>query len=96
MLFATDYCVNVLQHSYGSVIIRFIPFWAFGRPAQWQLSRTKQQNERKKCHWETDKQTVYIYNREQVQKRLYDWVCEKSPVTKVTGVDFEMLHNKYY
>ena len=34
----------------------------------------------------TDKQTVYIiYNREQVQKPLYDWVCEKNPVTKVTG-----------
>ena len=27
---------------------------------------------------------------------LYNWVCKKSPVTKVTGTDFEMLHNKYY
>ena len=27
----------------------------FPRTAQWQLSRTKQWNERKKCHLETDK-----------------------------------------
>jgi len=29
--------------------------------------------------------TVYIYNRKQDEKPLHDWVCEKSPVTKVTG-----------
>ena len=44
--------------------------------------------------WRQTNNAVYIYNRKQAGKPLYDWSYKKSPVTKVTGEGIRYSKNR--
>ena len=72
-----------LHHVY--LILRNLLYLIFFRDSAVTALSNKQQNAGMLSYKETNKQSVYIYNREQAPNPHYDWTPENLPVTKLTG-----------